>query len=738
MTSSRPRRGKYFFGAFLVLSLLGGKPPEFGPENSFFHGFLIRNPVIRVALCLNLDQVTLSSSSGVEVYEAGRSYRLLASGVDKIEIQGQKASLTERFSLQVAQAGSQAEAGRQAQDLRSKIGPAVRVAVVHEKDNTPPFQVRAGDFLTRGEALRYIKTLNSVGVREAWIVREEVTEERAHALSVKVGDRQESLDPDTVIYFIPTHPNSYLSYNGNHYRGIFVLRATKKGLVLVNVLNLEDYLKGVVPKELSPEIFNAYDALKAQAVAARTYAIKHLGACADLGFDVYDTPQSQVYGGLSAEHPLSSRAVEETRGEVVVYQGKLINALYTSTCGGMTEDVGNVFEGDSEPYLKSTECLYEKQREWTLESPPGPPIMARTRNIDREVAWLVSLGILPSNPLPEFYQEPATVDEAFFWLRNALELLGKPADRLTRQEPPLNYPKLAALLVRAFQWEDRVKNLMLRSEVDFVMRDLPRFKGDTRDNLAYLIHAGILAASPDMADESRGVTRADLALTLWKSVRSYLDPAHKGIFCGLVLDGLELEEDGVVRVLPCSPDLSLFRTQADGQVSRASRLVLLGGERVSWSEHDGTVGLIEVAAGDDGNVLDRSSPFHSWQVRITREDLEKRVLEYYPIGRLVDIDVTARGTSRRATGLSITGTESQVTVRGLKIRWVLGLRDTLFAIDREYGSDGGVTHFVFSGKGWGHGVGLCQVGAFRMAQAGANYRDILRKYYRNIRVTRYY
>jgi stage II sporulation protein D len=148
--------------------------------------------------------------------------------------------------------------------------------------------------------------------------------------------------------------------------------------------------------------------------------------------------------------------------------------------------------------------------------------------------------------------------------------------------------------------------------------------------------------------------------------------------------------------------------------------------------------VLEVEGVDAGNVLDRESPFHSWQVRQTREELEKRIREYYPIGGLIDLDVTSRGKSRRVIGLSIIGTESQVVVRGLKVRWVLGLRDTLFAVDREFGSGGDVTHFVFSGRGWGHGVGLCQVGAYRMAQAGASYRDILKKYYRDIRVSKYY
>lgn len=737
MDRARPRRSKYFFSAFLVLSFLGGKPPEFGQENSFFHGFLIRNPVIRVALGVNLDEISLGASSGVEVYEVGAGYRLLAGDVDKIHIKGQKEMLTERFALQVAQASRKDEAERLAEGLRSKIGREVTVESGRDKDNGPLYQVRVGDFLTRGEALGYIKSLNAAGVKEAWILREEVTDDRAHALSVMVQNEQKTLDADTVIYFIPTHSQSYLYYNGNQYRGIFVLKATKKGLVLVNVLNLEDYLMGVVPKELSPDIFNAYEALKAQAVAARTYAIKNLGSYGDLGFDVYDTPQSQVYGGLSAEHPLSSRAVEETRGEVAVYKGKLINALYTSTCGGMTEDASNVFEGESEPYLKSTECIYEKQPEWTLESPTTPPIVVHNRNVEREIAWLVSLGILPPKPEPAFYQEPASSDEVAGWIRNALTFLGKPEDRLPAQETALNFPTLAALLVQAFQWGDRVKNLMLKSEVDFVMRDFPRIRGEARDNLAYLIHSGILTVSPQMADESRTVVRGEVALALWKAVRGYFDPAHKGVFRGLSKDGLELEEDGTRRVLSFPPDIFLFRGQ-DAEVSPASRLSLLGGESVRWSERQGAVGLLEVTYVDEGNVLDRGSPFHYWQVRQTREDLEKRIHEYYPIGRLIDLEVTARGKSRRAIELEITGTDSQVVVKGLKIRWVLGLRDTLFTIDREYGGSRDITYFVFTGKGWGHGVGLCQVGAFRMAQAGASYREILRKYYTDVRISKYY
>jgi stage II sporulation protein D len=738
MLKSRPRPGKYFFGAFAVLFFLAGKPPEFGQESQFFQGYLIQNPVIRIGLGVNLDEITIRASSGMKVYQVSSGYRLLAQDVDEIQVKGQKEVLTERFVLQVAQTAKKEEADKLAARIRPEAGKSVSVVSARDGGSDAQFQVRVGDFLTRSEALRYIKSLNRQGFGEAWIVREEITQERAHSLWALVGDQLETLDNATVVYFIPADAESYLSYNGTQYRGIFVLRASPKGLALINILNLESYLKGVVPEELSPERFRGFEALKAQAVAARTYAIKNMGLNRDLGFDLCNTPKSQVYGGLSAEHPESSRAVEETRGEVATYKGELINALYTSTCGGMTEDVEKVFEGRPQPYLKSTECSYEKQPEWTLESRPILPFLMNGRPVEREAAMLIGLGIIPCETSPSYYSEPVKTEEAAVWIAKALERVGKNREPFALGETVLNFENLAAVLIRAFQWDDRVKNLMLPSEVKFILRDFPPVKEAHRDNLAYLIHTGVFPSMPSMADEKRLATRGELAYILSKAVRSSIDPLRKGVFRGLnAKNEAEVEADGETKTVPISPDVLLFRAQ-DGEVFPASRLYLLGGEDIRWTEEEGRMGFLEVSYPVGTATLDRGSPFHRWLVRQTKADLEKRVNEYYPIGELQDIIIRERGQSRRVTELEIIGTESRVMVKGLKVRWVLGLRDTLFTLDKEYDTEGRVSHFVFAGKGWGHGVGLCQVGASRMAQAGADYKEILKKYYRDIKISRYY
>ena len=144
----------------------------------------------------------------------------------------------------------------------------------------------------------------------------------------------------------------------------------------------------------------------------------------------------------------------------------------------------------------------------------------------------------------------------------------------------------------------------------------------------------------------------------------------------------------------------------EGSRSFAGRLTLLGGEKLRWLEREGELQLLEVSFPANTNVLDRSSRFNRWQVRKSREELEAVINQHYPIGSLIDIAVRKRGPSHRVLELLMTGTERQTVARGLRIRTALGLRDILFEVDREYDAEGRVTHFVFSGRGWGHGVGL--------------------------------
>ena len=157
-------------------------------------------------------------------------------------------------------------------------------------------------------------------------------------------------------------------------------------------------------------------------------------------------------------------------------------------------------------------------------------------------------------------------------------------------------------------------------------------------------------------------------------------------------------------------------------------------EAVQFIEREGPVRRLQVSSQPLSNVHDRAFQYHSWQVRTARQDLEARLNRYYPIGRLIDLVPRKLGASRRVIELAIIGEKSLVLVTGLSIRRVLNLRDNLFVIDREADEEGRPTHFIFSGRGWGHGVGLCQVGAFLMARNGSTYEEILKTYYHGIEI----
>ncbi|MFH1238913.1 MAG: SpoIID/LytB domain-containing protein [bacterium] len=150
--------------------------------------------------------------------------------------------------------------------------------------------------------------------------------------------------------------NKWTQVNGKPYRGdIEVRKSPKGGVTVINVLDIDEYLYGVITEEISPAW--PREAVKAQIVAARTFALKNAGKHQDEGFDLCTTVHCQVYGGVNSEDRISNKYVDETRGQVITYQGKLINAAYHGICGGMTEDPRNVWDvKDKIPYLTPVIC----------------------------------------------------------------------------------------------------------------------------------------------------------------------------------------------------------------------------------------------------------------------------------------------------------------------------------------------------------------------------------------------
>jgi len=146
-----------------------------------------------------------------------------------------------------------------------------------------------------------------------------------------------------------------ISINGKNYRGLFDFYPSDKGLLLVNELPLEEYLVGLINCEISS--LWPVEAVKAQAVIARSYAIYQKDVRRGAVYHLESTVMDQVYNGVDIEDSRAERAVQETAGEVLTYAGKVIQAFYHSNCGGHTEASRNVWGADL-PYLQGVDCRY--------------------------------------------------------------------------------------------------------------------------------------------------------------------------------------------------------------------------------------------------------------------------------------------------------------------------------------------------------------------------------------------
>ncbi|HEX8849449.1 MAG TPA: SpoIID/LytB domain-containing protein [Gemmatimonadaceae bacterium] len=178
------------------------------------------------------------------------------------------------------------------------------------------------------------------------------------------------------IRVVPTSGD--LTIEGDPYRGVGEVRLNSAGtLAAINELPIEDYLLGVVPRELGPIAYPYLEALKAQAVAARTYAYANLGKRRNDGYDLTATTSDQVYGGKGDEYPLSSQAVTETAGVVATYEGKLIEALYSSTSGGFTANSEDVYNSAPVPYLRG---VPDAQRGASFEHVPSLDVFRNHSN----------------------------------------------------------------------------------------------------------------------------------------------------------------------------------------------------------------------------------------------------------------------------------------------------------------------------------------------------------------------
>lgn len=560
-----------------------------------------------------------------------------------------------------------------------------------------------------------------------------------------------------VVFAADDESQTPLKFNDKLYRGRLEVFANSRGsLTVVNVIDLEDYVRGVVPNELSPGVYPEIEALKAQAVAARTYAVASRGLFAAQGFDLLPTTRSQVYRGYASEHPLTDRAVRETRGLIVTSNGRPINALYTATCGGHTEHAEHIFGGSpaQTAHLRARECAAEhgahglRPFQVRTSREPSNPRHAEHANSARDAALLLINNFpLPARISDSWLAEDFDVDEA-------REILSAVA-RLSRHQTPSSVDGdtvrpggWCRALALALDGESRADVLLDRASLDYLLsfRDADDVAAGERPDVALFLREGWLSLFPDgslnprqklsRARALRVVARALEARNLLGLQKAVARPAANG---ALVVRAGDKAGRNAERTLTVAPDALLFR--AFGEHTHAAReIAVVGGEPVIYHANArGQVDYLEVRPAPHGAAADRFSAQSHWTTTLTAAQVLGRLAaRASKIGALKDLRVVARGASRRALDLEIIGTAGTAHVRGGRIRSALGLREQLFVIDRHYDDAGRIASYSFVGRGWGHGVGLCQVGAYGLARAGWSYDRILQNYYTGVDLTKAY
>lgn len=629
-------------------------------------------PLLRVLL--------VRSGSPVELPEPGRAWRVSAGG--------RAAWMWGPLSLELAAAAARSwQVGAWAEPAAvdaaaATLGRALGAAARIEREATAAGLTRVRVQWSAGEPADPARRLAELGFPGAFAT--------AAAGELRISSPHGTLAPGTAEALLEPAGSWPLAVGGRSYRGRLRARAVGAEVLLINELNLESYLEGVVPVEMGPAQFPELEALKAQAVAARTYAVAHLGDHADEGWDLCATPACQAYWGVGAEHPLSSRAVRETAGLIASFAGAPIDAMYSSTCGGHTEDAALLFPERAQPYLRGVPCAWERPLTLTGTTAEGPWISA-TAAAAAVAAEL--LGVAPD-------AAPATI----------LARLAARTGRGGGAAAPVDLDAFAAALLEAAGVElphgivppgPGLERLLFAADLFGVPLDPP--------------HAGTAGVWPAAAAlavlELGGELRRDEGEAVPR-------PRGAGIFPRRAEHGEDLPAP-----------VPLWERWTGGYRRLAAATVLPGTplERLRVGER---VVALTVRRSGGGGEADRRSAWREW----VRERSWDELAAALGLPGLESLAVTRRSPSGRVVGLQARTEGGAVkNWSGFAVRQALSLPETLFAMQPSAGPDGQKV-MRFFGRGWGHGVGLCQHGSFGLARSGMGFRQILEHYYTGIRV----
>jgi stage II sporulation protein D len=756
--------------------------PTAGATEEFFRAR--EEPIIRIGLTTNAGSVTITTSDASLVAASpGEPSKFLASNRVTVSARSYRPPEIENYRIEFQNLPGKPEADSLANDIREATGePAI--SSIDTKTNT--WKVWVGRVQeTTIDADNLKAKLKEKGFDDAVTVTEKKTiiTPEAQALSQQLRTAGKSevrsltqktassvatvtgpLDPNLreVIVDGPSEAAKYSSLksvafgsinervnpvklNGKSYRGKLEVFVNSRGsLTVVNAVPLEDYLLGVVPAELGlPQL----EAQKAQAVAARTYAIANVGNYGNKGFDMVPTVWSQVYKGVSIETAMGTQAVRETRGQIATYQGKPITAYYTSTCGGRTESGENIFN-EASPYLRGVECSLEGAKHFEtflIKTSRQPARLRDEANLElaQFMSRLAVNGFYLSTAqfTDNWFEDSPNESEMSNWLNQIASRSGKTFANVNKDTAK---PVELARILASFLYPPNFADTMLtESDINYNLSfdDAAEIPKERRADVAALIRDGYFAIHPDLTlKPSKAFSRAKMLRVIRQiyEKKKWVPALQTGIADPTADGKLMLKSGRSQRELVIRPDAFLFR-EFGATMHAVREASLIGGENVAFqTDAAGAVIYLEIKPIDTPTTSERMSPWVYWNKSASASEVQSRLSRYVKgIGTLYDVNIKRVGYSRRPIELEIIGSNGVKTLTGGKIRSALRLPEQLFVMNKNY-SGNRVTSFTFTGRGWGHGVGMCQYGAFGLAKQGVKYDQIIKHYYTGVDLTRAY
>ena len=679
---------------------------------------LAQGPPVRVGILVGVTEVQIALEGGGQIQDLkGKALRTVREG-EKLRLWWDTRGIAPRDSEYRVQVGAPLKAV-EAEGLMTRLkafNPEVSKVRVSDGDT---WRVLLGHFKSSDDAAPLVDKLEAAGFDELWVSSESLPAPKARGRALyAITESYDRIPLPEGVRFFPRSGLTEVVGKGR-YRGRVEVVPNRQGtLSVINTVDLETYLRGVVPREMGAWNYPALEALKAQAVAARTYAVANLGKRAEEGYDLVDTVSDQVYGGADGEMSLTDTAVQQTAGLVATYGGKPIQALFMADCGGSTVDVSWVFGGDA-PYLKAATCYPAKPLTRLFVS--GAPVTGEVAQpwLTWNLLKLVAAGAVPPSWLNgEVMAKAARVED----LSGPVAALQK---RLGLVVTPIATGNTALALARALGYgplpegQERAQDAAY-----FGAASLP-----AQDQLlaSFLLRQGLLRPQDLKPSTTLGDALEALG-RLWQG----LEPIEPKTGTLLANGEVRPKKQGP-QAFPMAPQALIAESAPDGGLRLVQRSQIQVGDQLMWLG-DAAASVVIRRLDPDGAAWDRYNPTAHWRQAISESDLLAMIRKRTPIadiaelrtkanenGRVLDLDV--RDSAGRSHHFS-----------GMRIRGLLNLKDNVFSF-AVLGKAPERT-WVFFGRGWGHGVGMCQTGAYGMALEGATCEQILKHYYAGIDLTK--